>query len=116
GAGVQCRRTVPTLNIPFAGNRWQHLAAFFARVGVEVDAVSAGQTGLSPRPYALLALPGALAPGCRFARRSIPRTSGKLALVSSPDAVNDAGGSDACPVSVPPPRPRPSPPPSRLAP
>jgi hypothetical protein len=35
------------LNIPFR-ERWQHLAAFFAQVGVEVEEGSAGQTGLSP--------------------------------------------------------------------
>jgi hypothetical protein len=45
-------------------------------------------------------LPGALAPGCRFAGRIIPRTSGKLANVWSPDAVNDAGGMDGCAVFV----------------
>jgi hypothetical protein len=39
-------------------------------------------------------------PGCRFAGRIIPRTSGKLASVWSPDAVNDAGGMDGCAVFV----------------
>ena len=46
-----------------------------------------------------------LAPGCRFAGRLIPRTSGKLAFVWSPDAVNDAGGMDGCAVFVAPRRP-----------
>jgi hypothetical protein len=80
-------------------------AAFFARVGVEVEEGSAERTGLFAHPYAPLVLPGALAPGCRFAGRLIPETSGKLALVWSPDAVNDAGGSDDCAVSVVPRRP-----------
>jgi len=35
-----------------------------------------------------------LAPGCRFAGRLIERTSGKLASVWSPDAMNDAGFMD----------------------
>ena len=61
--------------------------------------------GFSPHPYALQVLPGALAPGCRFAGRLIPRPSGKLAFVWSPDAVNDAGGLDGCAVTVAPRRP-----------
>src|SRR5262245_9418 len=65
--------------------RRQHLATFFARVGVEVEG-SAGQTGLFAYPYALLVLPDASAPGCRFAGRIIPRSSGKLASVRSADA------------------------------
>ena len=44
--------------------------------------------------------PWCRAPGCRFAGRFIPRTSGKLASVWSPDAVNDAGGMDGCTVFV----------------
>jgi hypothetical protein len=36
--------------------RWQHLAAFFARVGVEVEEGSAGQTGLFAHPYALFSV------------------------------------------------------------
>ncbi len=35
---------------------WQHLAAFFARVGVEVEEGSAGQTGLFTHPYALFSV------------------------------------------------------------
>ena len=41
-----------------------------------------------------------LAPGCRFAGRIIERTSGILANVWSPDAVNDAGGRDGCAIFV----------------
>src|SRR5580704_3811040 len=67
GAAVQRQRTVLTLNIPFR-ERWQHLAALFARVGVEVEEGSAGQTGLFAHPYALFSVTWrALAPGCRFA-------------------------------------------------
>jgi hypothetical protein len=75
------------------------------RVGAKVEEGSAGQTGLFAHPYALLVLPGALAPGCRFAGRLIERTSGKLANVWSPDAVNDVGGRDDCAVFVVPRRP-----------
>ena len=61
--------------------------------------------GFSPTHTRFSALPGASAPGCRFAGRSIPRTSGKLANVWSPDAVNDARGMDDCAVFVAPRRP-----------
>jgi hypothetical protein len=50
-------------------------------------------------------LPCALVPGCRFAGRIIERTSGKLADVWSPDAVNDVRGRDDCAVFVAPRRP-----------
>ena len=59
GAGVQRQGTALTLNIPFAGNVVSILPLFFARVGVEVEEGSAGQTGLFAHPYALLVLHGA---------------------------------------------------------
>jgi len=86
----QRQRTVLTLDIPFAGKVGGILPPS-SRAGVEVEEGSAGQ---------LLPLPGVLAPGCRFAGRIIPRTSGKLASVWSPDAVNDAGGMNDCAVFV----------------
>jgi hypothetical protein len=84
-------------SLPFAGNVGSILP-LSSRVGVKVDEGSAGQ---------LLVLPGASAPGCRFAGRIIEGTSGKLANVWSPDAVNDAGGRDDCAVFVAPRRPGP---------
>ena len=36
--------------------RRQHLAAFFARIGAEVEEGSAGQTGLFVQPYALFSV------------------------------------------------------------
>jgi hypothetical protein len=81
------------------------LAAFLARVGVGVEEGSAGQTGFSPSRTRFLVLPGALAPGCRFAGRIIPGSSGKLANVWSPDAVNDPGWMDDCAALVVPRRP-----------
>jgi hypothetical protein len=96
----------PDIEHSLRRERWQHLAALFARVGVEVEEGSAGQTGLFAHPYALFSVTWrALAPGCRFAGRLIVRTSGKLANVWSPDAVNDAGGRDDCAVLVVPRRP-----------
>jgi len=74
---------------------------FLRAVGVEVDEGSAGQARAfrPPNNARLFRLP-LLPPHCRFAGRLFVRTSGILALVWSPDAVNDAGGIDDCAVTV----------------
>jgi hypothetical protein len=94
GASVQRQRTVLTLNIPSAGN----VRSILARGRSKKAAPDS--PGLSPSYARFLILPRALAPGCRFARRIIERTSRKLADVWGPDAVNDAGGRDDCAVFV----------------